>query len=199
MSNLVYPAMPGLQFPTGRTVLAPKVQVRTTPSEREYRIRDATQPRYRYSLSYEFLRAGRRGAELATLVGFYNRVGGPFDSFLYTDPDDNTVNNEPLPLGDGTTTQWQLVRGMGGFVEPVTAPAPGITLSVAGVVQAASISPTGVATLASAPAAGAAITWSGSYYRRCRFISESFDAQRFMAQLYSVQRVEFISLKAGDQ
>lgn len=119
MSNSVYPSLPGLMFPVGRSVLPPPVQVRTTPSQREYRARDATLPRYQYSLAYEFLKTGNRGSDLATLLGFYNAVGGPFDSWLFLDPDDNSVVANTFGVGNGSSTSWQLLRSFGGFAEPV--------------------------------------------------------------------------------
>ena len=122
MSNSVYPSLPGLAFPVGRAVLPPPVQVRTTPSQREYRARDAFVPRYQYSLAYEFLRTGNRGTELATLLGFYNQAGGPFDSWLFLDPDDNSVTANTFGVGNGTTTGFQLLRSFGGFAEPVYDP-----------------------------------------------------------------------------
>lgn len=121
MGNLIYPSLPGLALPQGRAVLPPKVHVRTTPSQREFRSRDALLPRYQYSLAYEFLRAGRRGSELDSLVGFFNRVGGAFDSWLYLDPDDPAMVGQPFGSGDGVTSQFVLTRSFGGFAEPVDA------------------------------------------------------------------------------
>jgi hypothetical protein len=117
MSNAVYPTLPGLMFGVQRNVLAPPVQVRTTPSRREYRARDATVPLYQYSLAYEFLRSRAALAELQTLVGFYNLRGGPFDSFLFTDPDDCAVADELFGVQTGALTTFQLGRAFGGFYE----------------------------------------------------------------------------------
>lgn len=121
MSNLVYPVLPGRAFPSGRAVLPPKVRIRTTPSDREFRSRDALLPRYQYSVPYDWLRTRVSTPELQALVGFYLKVGGPFDSWLYLDPDDNTAAAESFGVGDGATTVWQLLRSFGGFSEPVDA------------------------------------------------------------------------------
>ena len=200
MSSSVYPVLPGLMFPVGRTLLPPTVQIRTTPSQREYRARDATVPRYQYSLPYEFLRAGNRGTELATLMGFYNLMGGPFDSFLFSDPDDHAATAQLFGTGNGSTTSFQLVRSFGGFAEPVfdLNGAPGIY--IAGVLKTAgtdyTVSSTGLVTFTAAPAAAAALTWTGSFYRRCRFLGDRMDTSKFMADLFEAKRVEFISTKA---
>lgn len=121
MGNLVYPVLPGRTFGASRIVLPPPVTIRTTPSQREFRARDSLLPRYQYSVPYNWLSTRRNGNELATLVGFYNQVGGPFDSWLYSDPDDNAVENAVFGVGDGTTTQFKLLRPFGGFAEPVDA------------------------------------------------------------------------------
>lgn len=120
MGNLIYPTLPGRSFPSGRAVLPPKVRIRTTPSDREFRSRDSLLPRYQYSVAYEWLRKRASSPELQTLVGFYNQVGGPFDSFLYLDPDDNTASGQLFATGDGTATQFQLLRSFGGFAELVS-------------------------------------------------------------------------------
>jgi hypothetical protein len=119
MGNLVYPTLPGLDFGVKRSPMAPPVAIRTTPSLREYRGRDTSFVRYSYELSYAFLRSAASYAELQNLVGFYNLVGGPFDTFLFTDPDDNAATNTQFALGDGTTRVFQLVRAYGGFSEAV--------------------------------------------------------------------------------
>jgi hypothetical protein len=119
MSSAVYPTLPGLTFGVQRNVVAPPVTVKTTPSQREYRARDATLPRYRYVLGYEFLRSDAVLAELQALVGFFNARGGSFDDFLFLDPDDNTATANAFGIGDGTTTAYQLLRSYGAFAEPV--------------------------------------------------------------------------------
>lgn len=119
MSNEIYPALPGLTFGVQRNVLAPPVTVKTTPSQREYRARDATLPRYRYVLMYEFLRSSAVEAELQSLVGFFNTHGGSFDDFLFDDPDDHAATANAFGIGDGSTVGFQLLRSFGAFAEPV--------------------------------------------------------------------------------
>lgn len=122
MSNEIYPTLPGLTFGVQRNLRAAPVTVKTTPSQREYRARDATLPRYRYVLGYEFLRADAVLAELQALVGFFGRHGGSFDDFLFLDPDDNAAALQTIGIGDGSTTAYQLLRSLGNFAEPVFDP-----------------------------------------------------------------------------
>lgn len=200
MSSAVYPTLPGLTFGVQRTVLAPPVMVRTTPSRREFRARDATVPLYQYSLVYEFLRSGAAWAELQTLVGFFNARGGSFDSFLFTDPDDCTVTSQLFGTGDGTAVAFQLVRSFGGFAEAVYDLNGAALIYVNGVVKTqpaqCTIGATGLVTFAAAPAVGAALTWTGVFYRRVRFLRDTLDFTKFMQDLWDARKVELLGLKA---
>lgn len=132
MSNAVYPTLPGLTFPTKRAPVW-KTSVKTTPSGRTWRRAFMQYPRYRISLQYNFLRSKAALAEFQTLFGFFNARGGSADSFLLRLPDDQTVTGQAFGVGDGSTTQFQLVRALGGFVEPVHAVDGAATISVDGV------------------------------------------------------------------
>jgi uncharacterized protein (TIGR02217 family) len=197
MSSAVYPTLPGLAFGLQRSVLPPPVQVRTTPSRREFRALDATIPLYQYSLIYEFLRSRAALAELQTLVGFYNARGGAFDSFLFIDPDDTTVTAQLFGTGDGATMAFQLVRSFGGFAEAVTDLNGAPSLYKAGTLQSSgyTVSATGLVTFSTAPTTGQALTWSGAFYRRCRFLGDRLDTTKFMRDLWEARKVEFISVK----
>lgn len=196
MSQLIFPTLQGLAWGVQRSVLAPEVQIRTTPSQREFRARNAVLPRYAYTLVYEFLRAGAQ-AELQQLVGFYNQVGGPFDSFLFKDPDDCQVSLQPVGVGDGQTKSFQLLRTFGGFAEPLYDIEGTTFVGVAGAsTPGRTVGATGVLTFDVAPANGAAITWSGTYFRRVRFDGARLDTTKFAAQLHEAKSVKLISVKA---
>jgi hypothetical protein len=120
MSNLVLPTLPGADWNCTRTIIAPPVQIRTTPSQREYRARDATVPRYQYSRSYEFLRGGS-SLEWQQLEEFFKLHGGDFESFRFSDPNDYQASAQQFGVADGSTVSYQLYRSLGGsFSEPVT-------------------------------------------------------------------------------
>ena len=57
------------------------------------------------------------------------------------------------------------------------------------------MSATGAVTFTTAPTTGQVLAWSGAFYRRCRFLGDRMDTRRFMQDLYSAERVEFISVK----
>lgn len=132
MSNDIFPTLRGLKWDRKRTPIH-NTTVLETASGREYRARRMASPRYKYSFTYDFLRDGYSGADdLRTLLGFFNRHGGQFDSWLFLDPDDSTATAQVIGVGDSSATTFQLVRTLGGFVEPVYEPAT-VAVSVDGV------------------------------------------------------------------
>jgi uncharacterized protein (TIGR02217 family) len=198
VSNLIYPTLPGLDFGVSRSVLVPPVAIKTTPSLREFRARNSSYVRYEYSLAYEFLRTRGSWTELQSIVGFFNLVGGPYDSFLFNDPDDNTATAEQFATGNGTTTVFQLVRAYGGFAEAVYDfnGAVAIFDNGSNVGAGASVSSTGVVTFTTAPAAGHLLTWSGQFYHRCRFKDTELSADKFMDKLWAMRKVNFMTVQA---
>lgn len=199
MSNLIYPTLPGLDFGVSRQVMAPPVSIKTTPSLREYRGRDSSYTRYTYELSYTFLRSNAVWQELQTLVGFFNLVGGPFDSFLFTDPDDYAATAMQFGNGNGATTTFQLTRSYGGFAEAIYDFVAG-TLHVfdngVDVGGNASVSSTGLVTFLSPPAAGHVLTWTGQYYRRVRFTDAMLNPSKFMQNLWELRKVSLLSVQS---
>jgi len=196
MSTAVFPALPGLAWSVKKT---PTWQTRTqtSVSGKETRLADWSYPRWKWSLTYDILRDNPTYDELHTLAGFYLQRQGSFDSFLYQDPDDNSVTSQDIGAGDGSTTVFQLVRSFGGFSEPVLAPNVISLVTVAGTPTTAyTVDPTtGLLTFTSAPASGAALQASFSYYFRCRFVDDSYDFEQFMLNLWQLQKLEFISIK----
>lgn len=198
MSNAVYPVLPGLSFNVGRTAIF-KTDVKSTPSGREFRGAQMSSPLYRYSLIYELLRDTTAFQELRTLLGFYNARQGSFDSFLFSDPDDNSVTAQAFGLGDNNTTLFQLVRALGGSVDPVydTNNAPVIYISgVAKILGTDYVTnSTGGVTFYTAPASGSVISWTGAYYWRCRFLQDELSVEKFMQSFWQAKKVEFITVK----
>lgn len=200
MSNAIYPTFPGLSFGAQRAVIAPPVTIRTTPSQREYRARDATLPRYAYTLDYEFLRSSAVFPELQALAGFFNARGGRFDSFLFNDTDDNAAVAQLFGAGNAALVAFQLMRSFGGFAEQVNDLNGAPSIYVNGALQASgyTVSATGLVTFTTAPASGAVLTWTGAFYRRVRFNGEQLDTAKFMRDLWEAKRVNLLSLKPGE-
>jgi uncharacterized protein (TIGR02217 family) len=206
MSIAVFPSLAGLGWSVARSELW-KTRTQEAISGKETRIADWSYPRHQWALTFDFLRQGNLSgtlyAEFAALAGFFNLRQGGFDSFLYADPDDSAVTGQAIGTGDGATTSFQLVRSFGGFVEPIFAPNAVSRVALNGVTQSAgsyavngwgAASP-GTLVFTTAPGAGVAIAADFSFYFPCRFAADQLDFEKFMAALYQLKKIEFISLK----
>lgn len=195
MSALVFPTLPGLKWSSFRTPMWSNT-VKTADSGREFARAHWSSPRWAYKLQFEFLRADAN-AELQALVGLFNAVRGNFDTFLFDDPDDDTATLAQFGTGDGSTTQFQLLRPLGGFLEPVYEPHGTVSIYKAGVLQSSGVSvgANGLVTFTTAPTAGQVLAWSGSFYWRCRFKQSQIEFEQFMKQLWSARAVEFTTCK----
>ena len=218
MSNLVFPVLAGIAFPVKKRPIFRTI-VQETVSGKELRIALMSFPLWQFSLSFNVLRTAAALLEYQTLQGFFNKLLGSFDTFLYTDPTDNSVTNEPFGTGDGVTKSFQLIRSLGGFLEPIQNVNGTPSVLIAGVVQiqagvlnallgaepllsinsAASnkfaINSTGLVTFQNAPAIGATLTWTGSFYYRCRMLQDEADFVNLGDQIWELQKLEFQSVK----
>lgn len=194
MSNSVFPTLPGLAWGVKRKPMW-KTNVRESASGREYRSTSWTAPRWEYTLSYEFLRQGNGRTELNDLLGFFNKHYGAWDSWLYTDPDDNTATNVQFATADGLTNQFQILRSLGGNLEPVYAFVGTPTVTANGTALSVVVGANGLVTVSPTPSAGAVMRWTGSYYVRCRFSDDYIDPSKFMRDLYDLRQVRFITVK----
>jgi uncharacterized protein (TIGR02217 family) len=192
MSNNVFPTLPGLAWnirkrPTWKT------RIQRSVGGWETRLAQQLYPIWEFELPYEFLRSAGGYTELQTLMGFYLARQGSFDNFLYSDPTDNSVTAQQFGTGNGTTTAFQLYRTYGGFNEPVQNVNGTPSIYVNGVPTVpASISSTGLVTFTTAPAAGAALTWTGSYYYRVRFAEDNADFNNMMQNLWELKKLNFL-------
>jgi hypothetical protein len=129
MSNQVFPAkVRGLDFFSGKSPeLGPIIQ--PSPSGVETTIATKRNPIWHWTLAYNILRddpaniaVGLTYTDLRTMLGFYLSRGGQADNFLYSDPDDNSVTNQELPVvTDGEFYYSPLQRDFGGFMEDIDA------------------------------------------------------------------------------
>jgi uncharacterized protein (TIGR02217 family) len=194
MSTAVFPTLPGISWNVIKTPMW-STRIQKAISGREYRAAYYSLPLWKFSIKYEVLRAGL--GELQTLIGFFNARQGSFDTFLYTDPSDYQATNQVFGTGDGATTKFQLLRSIGSFTEPIVAlPSQPIILGN-GVVQNSVVTnlTTGVVTFVTAPIAGLALTWTGSFQYRCRFLQDSADFDNFMRLFWDCKKIEFVSVK----
>lgn len=192
MSNAVYPAnLPGLTLNVGQ---APQFNtlVQSAENGAETRLALRSYPLWMFELEYEFLRDTSAYPELRTLVGFYLARLGSADSFLYSNPSDRLVTDQVSGVGDGVATDFPLVRSYGTFSEPVFWPEVITSVKVAGTETAFTQQPSGVVRFAAAPASGAPVSWSGSFFYRCRFADDKLDPRRFFDKIWKLGKVAFI-------
>lgn len=197
MSNSIYPdTLPGRTWPRRRTPVW-KTGVVATPSGREWRTRAAVSPRYRYALQYAFLRSKPALPEFQALFAFYNQHGGAFDSFLFRDPDDRAVVGATFGTGDATTTQFGLLRALGGYIDRVTEldGPPLLYADGAPLLTGWTLGAGGVITFSVAPADGVVLTWSGAYLWRCRFDGDELTFEQFLAGFWKTGEVKLITVK----
>lgn len=199
MSNLVFTPPPFVGWsvfksPEMSTLVQPSTSGKTT------RASFWANPIWHFKLTWEVLKDGNATpSDFQSLADFFLARGGSFDTFLYTDPTDNAVTNMNFGTGDGVTTAFQLVRTWSAFAEAIQNVNGAPTIKKAGVTQTAgvdySIGSTGIVTFASAPAAAAALTWTGNFYYRLRFEKDLIEFENFMFNLFALKTLELTSEK----
>lgn len=108
MSGLVYPAnLPGLTWDSTRTPVF-NTGIQQALSSKESAIAYQQYPVMEWELQYELLRDYTTPSDIKALVGLFMAVGGKYDSFLYTDPEFNSVIHMPYAITDGSTLSFQL-------------------------------------------------------------------------------------------
>lgn len=160
-------------------------------------------PIWNFELDVPFLTGsyGQPNSAFALAVGFHMQMRGSYDSFLYLDSTDNAVTTpSQFATGDSSTTSFWITRTIGGggidaiqningVVTGTPGPAPSIfdngVLKTAGTDY--TISQTGVVTFTSAPASGHALTWTGTFYFRCRFKDDALSDLEMVSQNGSSQ------------
>lgn len=204
MSALVFPTgFLGLQFVQQRTPLW-NTRVQAALSGKETRINLRSSPLMQFELGFEFLRDDIAVSDVKRIVGFFNSVQGAYDTFLYSDPHFNAVTAMQFATGDGSTRVFQVTATYKdstgyGWPEIVQNFNGNPLIYVNGSVQTAptnySISSTGVVTFVSAPAAADVLTWTGSFYYRCRFLDDSLDVSEFLNKWWQMKKLSFQSVK----
>jgi uncharacterized protein (TIGR02217 family) len=197
------PTLPGLSWSRHKKP-GFNTRVASHASGREVRVPLMAYPLYEFEAKYGLtssatLFAGLQANSLQALMGFFLQLQGQAGTFLYADPDDNAVTGQFLGNGDGTTTTFQLVRSLGGFVEPVSWVTTINNVYLNGVAQAGSsygLAAPNTLTFSAAPAAGAAITADFSFAFNCRFLDDQMDFEEFMSNLWRLDSVKFRSVKS---
>jgi uncharacterized protein (TIGR02217 family) len=204
MSSLVFPTgFLGLQLVQRRTPQW-NTQVQESVSGKESRLNKRSSPLMVYELAFDLLRDDLAVSDMRKLVGFYNAMQGSFDTFLYTDPNWNAVTAHSFGTGDGSTKSFQLTATFKdatgyGWPEVIQNLNGSAAIYNNGTLQTVTtqytISATGVVTYVSAPGAGVALTWTGAWYYRCRFMDDTLDLGEILTKWWALKKLQFRSVR----
>jgi hypothetical protein len=194
--NFDYPA----KTPTFNTIIQAPVSGRG-----EIRASLQPYPIWEFDFPLNYARGGEQLPQsvYGYLLGFFIQMGGEFSDFLYLDPNDNTVANALLGLGDGSTANFQLVRPIGNLgsdivqnpMQSATSPYLALAIMVNGTPTSDyNLGPNGIIEFNTAPASGAVLTWTGSYWYRVRFDSDGLTFKEFMQQIFECQSIKLKSV-----
>jgi uncharacterized protein (TIGR02217 family) len=195
----IFPILPGLSFPVTKTPIW-STQVATANSGRERRRKQWSYPKWRFKISHDVLRDAASFGELQRLWAFFNAKAGQYAEFSYFDAADNNAADQPFGTGDGVTTSFQLSRTIGtgamAFTEPVRSVAGLPTIKIDGSATGAfALDANGLVTFASAPTAGAALTWSGQFMFLVRFEQDELEAEQMMQSLWSQGGLTLVTVR----
>lgn len=219
---VAYPRnLPGLAY---SKIRRPKhnVSVQTHQSGGEVRMSYWSAPLWEWDLTYELLRDGQRDGhaydELKQVEGLFLASTGSLSGFAFFDDDDCAAVRTGVGTSDGTTTAFTLSRYRGavaqgpgylgketiGFLDTlqpfnlyvdggpdaidVSDPVYGYTLNTATPKRQQVV-------FNSAPPAGHVFDCDMSWNFYARFQSDSLDFEKFMHQLWSLNKVTLCSLR----
>lgn len=203
MALPVFPSLPGLAFPVKRAAEWSTVKQDALSGKRT-RAQNFSYPVWHWEVSFDVLRSSNVAVyaafpELQELEALINSLMGGTGLFLYQDPSDHTATAQLFATGDGASKTYQLVRSLsaGGFTsyEPVFFPNVITDVQVNGVTTAVTLGNYGQVTFATAPNAGALLTWDGTYYWGCQFDDDQFEFENFMLGLWAMRSLKWSSLK----
>ena len=185
MSNSVFPSLDGSTIDVQREPLY-QTAIQTEYGGRELRVNTQTAARHRYRITFDFLRQDAATNEAQTLLAFHAAHRGAWDSFFYQDPYNSAVTAQSFGTGNATTTVFYLTDEMG---ERIAGTSGTPIIYKAGVLQTITTHYTYDANLAKvtfvvAPAAAAALTWTGSFYRRVRFAEDGLQLTRRVSRVW---------------
>ncbi len=164
--------------------------------------------RRRYDVSYGI----RRADDLAAVVAFFEARNARLHGFRFKDwsdyrsgPPSQTPSplDQPIGVGDGTTTTFQLVKryvsGAQSWTRPIAKPVAGsVRVALAGDEQNSGWSvdtATGVVTFAAAPGPGVAITAGFEFDVPVRFDSDTLDVTLDVERLGSIPSIPLLEIR----
>lgn len=201
MSSAVFPTFVGRDIQVIKTAVWEGTEVVRAVSGKRTSIAYWSLPLWEWMIRFNMLRQTVGFTEQDSLRGFFNLRAGPFDSFLYDDLTDNSITAQSIGTGNGSRTAWQLVRTAGGYTENILAPNVISQVTINGtptvlytIAPWASTTP-GLLTFNSAPAGGAALAATFTYYWPVEFLDKRMDLTMFLNALWSQDGIKMRSLR----
>jgi uncharacterized protein (TIGR02217 family) len=205
MAADLFPTLPGLGWTMTKTPMWKTLAFDAT-SGREARIGLRVYPRWKWTLTFDHLKAETSYLEFQQLADFVNTHYGPRDEFLFQDPTDNFIAGQLIGWGDGATKVFQLVRTLHvyGFEEPITNFNSSALTNAVYINRVAvdpggyTISSSGILTFIDAPTDTYEISADINYYWPARFLTDDNEFDYFMHQVWEMKKLEIISLRSRD-
>lgn len=205
--NITFPAtLPGLGWSVTRKPTF-KTLTQQAVGGQEARLSLWKNPLWEFELTFDYLKdvsvLNNAPTPLAVLMGFYLQAQGAGQDFLLRladltqNPSDGAIAGQAIGTGDGTATNFQLVRSIGAWQEDIQNPDAVSNIYVNGAEQDSGwlIAPNGIITFAAAPAAGAIITADFTWFYRVRFADDSLEFENFSFLLYQLQQLNLIQVR----
>lgn len=207
----LFPVIPGITFsihkrPTWATIEFVAVSGRRVSSPQQ------AYPLWEIELTFDFMKdqtqnivpyttaAGRN--DFTRLSELFLACAGKYGQFYFDDFTDNSRLNQFIGIGDGSTTQFPVLRtwGFSGLelLEPVGGVNEVFNLYFNGNLQ---IFPPAYSvigntlTFTEAPGIGAVITMDFSFYYLCQFLEDQHDYEQFMYNLWTLRSCKLRSVK----
>jgi uncharacterized protein (TIGR02217 family) len=203
MSSAIFPTLVGLAM-TWKRAPVWNTKILESASGKESRTTFYSWPRYIYTGSYDVLIGQTASPGAATANGwailndFFNARSGAFDDFLLDDTDYNTETAQNFGTGTGAATQFQLVGSLGTDTEPIQDLNGAIQVFDNAVLVSGanySVGATGIVTFTTPPVSGHALTWTGSFYRRVRFLQDTLEFEKFAKNFWLLKQIQLKSIK----
>jgi uncharacterized protein (TIGR02217 family) len=182
-------------------------------SGRETAVSWREMPEYSFELDWNFVddndamvQPSQSGAptytELATLIGFFQAQHGQLLPFylrlsdLTFKPGDSLVTGQQIAIGDAVTTNFQLCRTVGSYLEPLQMPDPAgaVAIYVNGAQKTVTtdytILPAGIVQFTAAPALNAVISADIPFVYLCRFDADDMDVDQWAQFIYECKSLK---------
>jgi hypothetical protein len=215
----VYPdvtVLPGLGYNVKWSPKFYNMKTATTASGADIDVALAQYPLHDFELTYEFLRSWdpnvTASLEFRTMMGFHLMLGGSVGRFCFKNVDDYCVSQQLIGTGDGATTTFTLARTYGAQGYTQTEPVGLLNTSEAfnaylngsstpvnpSLYSLNSSNPCAqIITFATAPTNGYAVSVDMSYFYYCKFSENNLDFEKFMFNLWSLNKVQIHSCRPG--